>query len=100
MRKLSNSTSYIREYREIKQLTGLWSGALEVRDEHFAVATASDLLRGVGEIDPLDVECLEDRAHFGNVVQGQDEFAAQFSEQFRHLPEVVGIKVELVELAA
>ena len=47
----------------------------EVRDEHFSVAAASDLLGGVVQFDSADVKSAEDRANLRNVVQRQDEFA-------------------------
>jgi len=72
----------------------------EVRNQDFAVALVGTLLGGVGELHALDMEAVEQGADLGNVVQRQDELAAQALEAFRELREIFLLEVVVVQLAA
>jgi len=73
-------------------------GALEIRDEHFFIAAASFLLRGVEQLDVTELELLEDSPHLGDIVQGKHEFCLQTRETLRHFLEVLCSEIVSIEL--
>lgn len=72
----------------------------EVCDQNLRVSAARDFLGCVGKLHLLDAKANEKGAHFGNVVQGQDELAAQGSQTFRQPLEIRRFEVVPVKLPA
>src|SRR5580704_10729936 len=71
-----------------------------VGDDELFVPAAGFWLRGVMKADVSDGEAAEERAHFGNIVQGQEKLALQFRESLGERSEVLRLKVVVVQLAA
>ena len=51
-------------------ITNTLGGKLEVGDQNLAIAPSGAFLRGVMELDLLDMEASEHRSHLGNVIEG------------------------------
>ena len=72
--ELKNSDStYCGPHEEAHVICGLHP---KIRNQHFPVAASSPLLGGVCEFHPVNMEAMEQRADFRDIVQRQHEFAA------------------------
>jgi hypothetical protein len=71
----------------------------EVRDQKFGITFPDFLLRAIRKSNFANVETVEAFPHFGEVVQGENEFALDLPQMLFELDEILFGEIELVEFA-